>query len=284
MTAVKTYILFLIIFLTFSTSYCQSIEPLDLAKKIFGKEKFSNIKKYISGEYKGKPNGQDLQKNSLLKFNLLEQSENQAVVAMTILDSTTTSGMDAYLFFKKDNVWKMDAFRGLAMTGMIQQIKVELEKMSTTQINEIIEESKKSTESDFKMFSSIEEYRFELENAKLTLELDDNIISHFLKNESEFERIKEAAFKELENKNTDDERGIKFDNLKNECQKIFISSLSYGGYELGNRCLKFLIGGMLDNTVGYFYIKDKKDLPTMNSNRIIMVREIGNGWYIFKTT
>ena len=32
------------------------------------------------------------------------------------------------------------------------------------------------------------------------------------------------------------------------------------------------------------FVKDKKDVPEMNPSRIIMIREIGNGWYIYKTT
>lgn len=42
--------------------------------------------------------------------------------------------------------------------------------------------------------------------------------------------------------------------------------------------------GQLDNSVGFIYVKDKKDLPEMNPGRIIMIREITNGWYIYKTT
>jgi hypothetical protein len=41
---------------------------------------------------------------------------------------------------------------------------------------------------------------------------------------------------------------------------------------------------MLDNTVGYLYVKDKEDLPEMTDRRVIMIREISDGWYIYKTT
>jgi hypothetical protein len=82
----------------------------------------------------------------------------------------------------------------------------------------------------------------------------------------------------------DEFRGKKLiENFKADYQKIFISSISTGDFELGNG-INFLIGGMLDNTVGYLYVKDKNDLPEMNSDSVIMIREIGDGWYIYKTT
>ena len=77
-----------IIILAVTTAYGQAYEPLDLAKKIFGKESLQNIENYVTGEYKGRPNGQDLQSGATTKFTLLGQTDKTAVVAMTILDST----------------------------------------------------------------------------------------------------------------------------------------------------------------------------------------------------
>lgn len=269
--------------LTVTTVYGQNYEPLDLAKKIFGKDSLPNIDNFITGEYKGRPTGQDLQNGSTTKFTLLGQTEKAAVVEMTILDSLG-KGLDTYLHFEKDTIWKMSAFRALAMTGIIEQVKIELEKMTQQQVDDIIAKSKKKKKDNFAMFTSIEDYNFQLGNIRLTLELDDNIAKHFLTNQAEFERLKNLAMKQSEKKKVDEERSIKLiENLKADYQKLFISSVSTGGYELGN-CINFLIGGMVDNSVGYIYVKDKKDLPEMNSDRVIMIKEIGNGWYIYKTT
>ena len=269
--------------LTVTTVYGQTYEPLDLAKKIFAKDSFPNLNNYFTGEYKGRPNGQDLQSGSTTKFLLLGQTEKTAVVAMTILDSLS-NGLDTYLHFEKDTVWNMSAFRALAMTGIIEQVKIELEKMTPQQVDDIIAKSKKNKKDDFAMFTSREDYNFQLGNTKLTLELDDNIVKHFVANQAEFERLKNLALTQLEKEKADEERSIKLiENLKTDYQKLFVSSVSTGGYELGN-CINFLIGGMLDNSVGYIYVKDKNDLPEMNPSRVIMIREIGNGWYIYKTT
>ncbi len=280
----RTSILFILIISTTTIAFGQNLEPLELAKKIFSKEPFPNIEKYVAGEYEGKPNGQDIQSGSITRFLLLGQTNSKAVVAMTILDSSG-QGLDTYLHFEKDSIWKMHAFRALAMTGIIEQMKNELEKMTAKQVDEQIEKSKKAKNKEHVIFASREDYNFELGNARLILELDENIIKHFLMNRAEFERIKEAALKELENKTRDGKRSLKLaENLKSDYRKLFVASVSYGGYELGGKCLDFSIGGMLDNTVGFLYIKDKKDLPEMNDSRVIMIREIGNGWYLYKTT
>ena len=274
---------FAIIILTITTVYGQTYEPLDLAKMIFGKDSLPNIDKYIKGEYKGRPNGQDLQKGSTTTFTLLGQTEKTAVVAMTILDSTG-KGLDTYLHFEKNTTWKMSAFRTLALTSIIEQEKIELEKMTQQQVDSIIAKSKKKKKDDYAMFTCREDYNFQLGNAKLTLELDDNIAKHFVANQAEFERLKNLALIQLESEKVDEERSIRLiEILKADYQKLFISSVSTGGYELGN-CINFLIGGMVDNSVGYIYVKDEKDLPKMNPDRVIMIKAIGNGWYIYKTT
>lgn len=281
--ATRTTTIFALLILTATTVYGQTYEPLDLAKKIFGKDSFPTIDNYITGEYKGRPNGQDLRKDSLTKFVLLGQTDKTAVVGMTILDSTG-KGLDTYLHFEKNTIWKMNAFRGLALTGIIEQVKISLEKMTFQQVDSIIDTSKKKKKDDFAMFTSREDYNFQLGNATLTLELDDNIAKHFATNQAEFERLKDFALTQLEKEKVDEEGSVRLiESLKSDYQKLFISSVSTGGYVLGN-CINFLIGGMVDNCVGYIYVKDKNDLPKMNPDRVIMIKEIGNGWYIYKTT
>lgn len=271
-----------VLILTIANISAQNYDPIDLAKQIFNKNGFKDIDKYITGEYEGSPNGEDLSKETTTKFLLLGQDDNSAVVSMTILNSKN-EGFDTYLHFKKDSIWKMEAFRALAMTGIIEQMLIELEKMTPQEIDNEIAESQKDEESKkYSAFSSKEEFNFTLGNAKLTIALDENIINHFIENKDEFEEMKDIALKELENK-TDKKNVNLIENKKSDYQKLFISSISFGNYDIGN-CLNFSIGGILDNTVGYIYVKEKEDLPKMNPDSIIMIREIGNGWYLYKTT
>lgn len=267
--------LLIVSILAIQNTYGQYIEPMDLAKKIFGKEVFIlNIDNYIIDEYQGQPNGHDLRDGAILNFTLLGQTDKKAVVSMTVSDSTG-KGFDAYLHFRKDSIWKMSAFRTLAMTGILAASKIELESMTPQQVDDMIKRSK---------FSDRSEFDFQLGNIRLTLESDDNITKHFLANKMEFERIKDIALQELE-RNVSNEDSIMEVNkkLKTDYKKLFISSISFDNYH-GVKHLNFLIGGVLDNSVGYIYVKDIKDLPEMSSDDIIMLKEIGNGWYIYKTT
>ena len=46
----------------------------------------------------------------------------------------------------------------------------------------------------------------------------------------------------------------------------------------------YLIGGVLDNTVGYMYQPDPAKLPAISAGYFILIRPLGNGWYLYKTT
>lgn len=280
-TTIRT--LFVIVILLVSNACAQHMEPLELAGKIFGKDSMPDIGNYIAGEYKGEPNGRDLPEGATTKFLLLGQTDTTAVVGMTILDSSG-KGVDTYLHFRRGTLWKMTALRALAMTGILEEAKTELEQLTPGQVDDIIAKAKKMKKPEDARFASREDYQFELGNLKLTLELDDNIARHFLANQAAFERLKDLALKQLEKEKTDEENSISLiENAKADYRKLFISSVSTGGWELGN-CISFLIGGMVDNAVGYLYVKDRGDLPEMNSDRVIMLREIAEGWYIYKTT
>jgi hypothetical protein len=281
----RTTSIVIILLMAITTSYAQSFEPLDLAQKIFSKDSLANISKYTTGEYQGKPNGQDFPPDITKKFSLLQQTADKAVVVMTVSNQEGAT-LDTYLHFAKDTTWKMCAFRSLAMTGMIEQMIIELEKMTPQQIDKQIEQAKKSKKDDDEdMIKSKEDYDFLLGNAKLTITSDEKIIQHFEANKAAFEQLKEKALKELASRTEKEEgRTRLLKNEKGACQKLLISSVAFGDYELGGNCLSFLIGGILDNTVGYLYVKDKKDAPAMHADRIIMIKEISNGWYIYKTT
>lgn len=268
----------------FSTINChgQTDSPLALAKTIFAKDSFPSIDKRITGEYNGHPNGTDLPVNVSTHFLLLGQNEKTAVVNLTITDSLGHE-FDSYLHFIKEDVWKVTAFRALAMTGMIEEIHKELKSMTDAQIDSIIDFSKNDTLGRG-MYKSRMEYEYELGKYGLIIASDNELISHFEKNRSIFEMIKNSVLLEIDTLNIDEERGLRIgEGLKAKYNSLFISSISIGGFQFGN-ALNFKIGGMIDNTVGYIFVNEKEDLPRMNPSRIIMIREIGKGWYLYKTT
>jgi hypothetical protein len=49
-------------------------------------------------------------------------------------------------------------------------------------------------------------------------------------------------------------------------------------------CIEFLIGGRLSSTVGLLYEPNAAAVPAMDARRIIAIRPLGRGWYLYKTS
>jgi hypothetical protein len=261
----------------------QVLEPIAVAKQIFGKSKFGAIKHYSTGEYEGRPNGQDLPPGATTGFLLLGQDEKRAVVAMTI-QGADGKALDTYLHFERDTVWKLNAFRALAMTGMIEQAKQELERITPAQIDAQIARVAASRDKKNQLITSRADYNFELGNYSLVLESDGHLIEHFRKNQVAFNHLRDQALAQVPSPGSNEVRGTPIITTEQSAyRKIFISSVRAERATSGKR-LNFLIGGILDNTVGYYYVTDKQEVPTMSPDDVIMVREIGDGWYLYKTT
>jgi len=280
----KIYILLFSITLFISANcFSMNLEPLPLAQKIFGNDSIPNIADYITGEYIGRPNGTDIPKGSSKKFLLLGQNENTAVVSLTTID-TNGKGIDLYLHFLKESTWKICAVRFLSISGTVEYKVKALERLSPKQIDSIIKNPQEEIKGKKVIkFTSRDEYNFLLGNAKLTIALDDSIVNHFEKNKDEFEKIKEIAFKQMKKKkkSTFDDKFFKY--LEKQFHKVFISSLSFRNDRMQNSLI-FQIYGSFKNEVGYLYLKDKTKLPKMTPNSVIMLRELSDGWYIYKTT
>lgn len=257
--------------------YSQNYEPIELAKKLFQTD-FPEVKDYSKDEFDGHPNKSDLGKNTNLSFKTLNQNEKNAVVNVTVTDSLG-KGFDSYLHFEKDKTWMITAFRGLAQTGILQQMLQEFDKMSDKDIDKFLEVEKKLKTGKFQ---SKEEFKLLVENTRLTLELDDNIIKHFVDNKEKFLLLKDKI-EQYKNANPNLKSKEISSHFDKELKELYLNS--FGNFYLPCAdCFIFTIGGMIDNTVGYFYENDKTKIPETNPGRVIMIREIGDGWYIFKTT
>ncbi len=255
--------------------FAHDLEPLALVQKVFTDKEFAQkTEEYSTGEYKGHPNASDVSEKAQFKWKILAQSEKNAVINMTIFDSSG-KGLDTYCYLTKGNVWKITAFRALAMNGFMEQMVAGMEEMPDAEIDDFIRHSDTlNTKEDFYLF---------LESMKLTLALDDTIIEHFKAHEKEFESLKDEVLKIVSNIKEQENRTINLnEKITKKYKKLLISMISTSMYcENGFECI---IGGMVDNTVGYLYIPNNEAVPEMNPNRLIMLCEIGNGWYLFKTT
>ncbi|PTQ92637.1 hypothetical protein C8P68_11114 [Mucilaginibacter yixingensis] len=272
----------LLLLLLFSIwGFAQTYDPLSLSKRIFSRDTMPDLSKYSTDEYQGHPNGTDLPSYFTPSFELLGQTANTAVVCMAITD-TTGNVLNAYLHFKHETVWKLAAFRALAMTGIIQQVNAELKAMKPAQIDSIIA-SKPVDGVDQRIFKSKEEYQFVLDNSSLTLASDDKLVAHFNHHRQLFEQLKDELLANNNASAFEKDVKTKADGMKPRINALLISNVTAKG---DTRCtgLDFLIGGITDNSVGYLYFKNEKDVPEMSPGEYIMIRKLGNGWYLYKTT
>jgi len=261
--------------------------PLELTREYFAGE-LRNRKSILIDEAKEQNfNPNKLPQNVYLNFKVLLLTENKAVVATEIAENKDTT--DIYLFWTKSNDWKITSFRALWLPGMFYAalepykdldengLKVEYEK--------IFSEAKKSNDTitDKHILEAIgpfEDFKYEIENMKLTVASDRALVNHFSHYQTKFD----ALLIKIQSENLNNNDNWRYDtktSFKKDIQELLISSVSKysdDGY------ITFTIGGMIDNSVGYLYCNDPKCAPLMNEERYIMIRNLGNGWYLFKTT
>jgi hypothetical protein len=268
-----------------------AMTPVEVAKRIFDARGFPALGKYITGEYeedKGRPNGKNINKNSKHIVKLLSQTNKQAVVDLTIVNKSG-SATDYYLFFVKGTVWKMQALRSLAMVGFGLLEKSLLERLSSRQVDSIIAVADTTTH---RFFSSREEYNYKLGNARLLTLSDDELIVHFNEHRQQFDELKKmvlAGKEELERSKTADikltiqNQKVVEENWKGASRALLLTYVPASDRDFKNS-VELVIWGMVDNSVGYVYIPNKQTIPVMSPDHIILLRAMGDGWFLYKTT
>jgi hypothetical protein len=140
--------------------------------------------------------------------------------------------------------WKVSAMRSLALTGIIEMAMQELQNKPKLTTQE----------------------RQELANMRLTLSLDRDLRAYFKKNRSQFDRLRKLAAKDSK-------------TAEDSLHKL---GLSYFSNEKGTN-LKFVIGGAVDNTVGFIYSPSNRP-PKITPDEYIWVEKIADKWFLFRTT
>lgn len=188
--------------------------------------------------------GQHYGSGATKDYRLLSSSDAYAVYAVTVKANGTAQ--DWYAFVRKSNgVWRLEAVRTLAQTGLISIVAAGLRK-----------KEKRSADEDWK-----------LRNADLTLQSDAALKAYLQDNLSKFEALVQL----IKTREGDSDAAAK---------QIYLRSAKAA--ESG--AIEFIIGGILDNTVGYMYLPDGVSPPRLQPDDVIYIERIVDHWYIFKTT
>ncbi|PIE46589.1 MAG: hypothetical protein CSA42_07715 [Gammaproteobacteria bacterium] len=102
----------------------------------------------------------------------------------------------------------------------------------------------------------------------LTVKSDAELKAFLLERKNLFERIVELAKNNI--------------NESNEIAgSIYLSSVKRDDK---SGVVDVIIGGIVDNWVGYLYIPDGASVPEMSAAHYIYLEHIIDNWYIYKTT
>ncbi|AYA35827.1 hypothetical protein D3Y59_01450 [Hymenobacter oligotrophus] len=252
-------------------------EPLQIAKRFVGKGQWPRMKNYLCCEAaqqaKAHTLGQQIPANLQRECRLLQQNNASAVVAVELRDTATTA--DFYLHFVKEaDDWKLQAVRGLASTNLGRQMLQLMEGMPAAEV------------SRYNQSHPDADHTFTVGNLKLWVGADAQIIEHFNRNRAGFDDVVRTVqtrgyFAEPtpaaeQQANTDPA-------IKAQLQQLYIRRLTRRATACGS-CLEFLIGGVTNDTVGLLYQPNPAEVPAMSPARIIVIRPLGGGWYLYKTT
>ncbi|WP_175623297.1 hypothetical protein [Chryseobacterium schmidteae] len=267
---------FLIIILSFtSVLFSAQKTPLEIAEFILSnKEAKEKYQKYlyenrsIELDYK-----RDKKREYSLSYREFKVEENYVVVDVTAKNSDNKK-YDFYLYFRKDNnEWKIfDAqklpnrtFFYVGFSGDLSQKKVD----------SIIQ-----SKGEYRLITSQKQFDYIKNIYSLGMKSDDEIIQHFKDLKPKFLALKNdfIKFKKANLEYTDYEKNLKFRDVYD---KLTLSGIDEF-LPFTRNTIAFIICREQNNAVGYFYTEKKKEITIIDPGGMLFIREIGDGWYLFK--
>lgn len=284
------------------TSFSQDtkdLTPLEITERFLGKDGFSDKNLYLCCEMKP-----DIESDSTLgqvvsdsvsrSFELLYQDSIFAVTSVEL--STVKFKQNWYFYFKRNTYWTIETMRALAMTGFAAKIVEQYENVSDDSLKKmdsllsIKADSLISLTSDslrekgaafLKSYSILKSVR----QAKLELSSDKELIEYFLEHKNSFVNLVNIFVENFQSIEEGEKKFNEDPGIIKSLDSLAIHRFSFGNdFSDGKAGYCFLIGGILDNMVGFFYQPDKTKVPKMSKSGFIMIRDMGDGWYVYKTT
>jgi hypothetical protein len=260
---------------------------LSLTKKYFSGD-FKNYKSYLLTESIDQEfDPRKIPKKAIISYENILTNQNQSVIAVSVDEKDNHS--DLYVLWINKNGWKLKSIRTLWLPAMFKIVYSQFKDLDEAGIklkyNEIL---KKNTENDSTLNESeainqtgnFEDFKANINCMKQTCLPDKDLMTFFNANSHKFNSLLQKVLQD----NADINKTYLFDYkspYKSLMQEIIISSVS----NVDNpKIIRFVVGGMGNNLVGYFYCQNPEDLPNMDTKGFILIRTLGNGWYLFKTT
>lgn len=281
-------LLFFLILLSPLNSFSQDLKdltPLDITERFLGKDGFSDKNLYLCCEMKP-----DIESDSTLgqviadsvsrSFELLYQDSIFAVTSVEL--STSKIKQNWYFYFKRDTYWVIETMRSLVMTGIAAKLVEAYENVSEDSLKRM--DSLVLVKSDSFKVKRISILKT-LKQARLELSSDKELLEYFLEHKNSFVNLVNIFTENFEQTENGEKNFNEDEIIIKSLDSLAIHRFSFGNdFTEGKVGYCFLIGGILDNMVGFFYEPDKTKVPKISKSGFIMIREIGDGWYLYKTT
>jgi len=193
--------------------------------------------------------------NTQHAYEVIKRTDNQQVIAVKNTYPGYPNKREVYFTVVKTNDgWRVDKYRDLRSLNLLDSYSFDLTDIQPEFYDEVTKSG----------------YQVSKKSATLALKTDAELISYFQQNKEKFNDLLSKM------------PGTYYQDEVLEHLNLTIITKNYNNN--CSECIFFVIAGDKDDTVGYFYLADKSKLPKMSGSELILIREIGDGWYFYKST
>ncbi|MCU0434350.1 MAG: hypothetical protein MUC87_12920 [Bacteroidia bacterium] len=267
--------LFLLLGVHYVRAQAPVLSPLQVVENFVSPHGFPAKKQHVSGELMGERKsdttlGQRLPARVQRKVRLIAQDTTFACVAVCLQD--TANSIDYYFYLRKKEVWSMYAIRTLSGIGVVKGALKSLDSIPP--------------DARGKKYAATHSHTWEFERANTVLFLgsDSTLKAHYLQNRAAFAKLSHSFLQPPYKNQSDSVLATAFGQkkIRKQTDKLLIRSVVTDKNSTGS--LLFLLGGTGDNRAGYLYQPDRTKVPAISPRSYILIEELGNGWYLIKTT
>ena len=258
------------------------LAPLRIAEQFVAREGWPPLKSYLcceaASQAKNQTLGQQIPPRVARTCQLVRQDSTKAVVAVELRDSV--SRRDFYLHFRNGEAgWKLGAIRNLAMTHLGPPMLALLAAMPPAEV------------ADYNRKHPDASHAFTVGNLRLWTSADAEIAAYFQRRRPDFQkllrRVQTGKFFAPTPPGPAEpaaEQAANADPAVHALlRRLFLGRVTRRATECGS-CLAFVIGGKTTSSVGLLYQPEATQLPAMSPNGVIVLRPLGEGWYLYKTS
>lgn len=247
-------LLSLLLFVTTTLHAGEVGSPEWIARNFFEEDSFPNTEKYYIGEmsnYLNEANmGSRIPEEVVTAYRILQESPDRIVYGVTY--SHEDREQNWYCFLKKEeDIWKLQAVRTLALPGFFYSLLQQLHEKDPR----------------------AEEEEWEYKNMLLQTTSDSKLKEYFIEHMTQFEVIVALIT---------DPSPEQAEGTEEQSRGLHLSGVNR--LRSDPRCIDFLIGGIMDNSVGYLYVPPGSIPPILSAEHYIYLEKISPNWYAYKTT